>query len=191
MGSFGTSLAHYANSSIPRTAQMPKPAECSTVPEVCFTNMYPIEKHFKHLLWEKNANWGDHTAISGATFKEFQGNFFGMFRNPQKRMWSSWKQFGAEGEDAGTYGEKIRGVSTKMLAGQAYGLQCTWERRWGCEKQMIPDTPTALKRLDGFKFVGLTEEWDLSICLFHAMFGGECEESEFANMRPSKRSKTD
>ena len=26
---------------------------------------------------------------------------------------------------------------------------------------------------------------DLSVCLFHAMFGGECRPVEFANMRPS------
>merc|ERR1740130_1700859 len=43
----------------------------------------------------------------------------------------------------------------------------------------------ALWRLsDGFAFVGLTEEWALSVCLFHAMFGGDCHEREFLNVRP-------
>ena len=27
----------------------------------------------------------------------------------------------------------------------------------------------AIERLDGFRFVGMTDQWDLSICLFHAM----------------------
>lgn len=48
-----------------------------------------------------------------------------------------------------------------------------------------PDIALALERLSrGFMFVGLTEEFDLSVCLFHAMFGGECLPVEFENMRP-------
>lgn len=43
----------------------------------------------------------------------------------------------------------------------------------------------ALARLENFAFVGLTGYFDLSVCLFHAMFGGECRPVEFANMRPS------
>ena len=35
-----------------------------------------------------------------------------------------------------------------------------------------------------FAFVGLTEEWDLSVCLFHRMFGGECHVREFLDVRP-------
>ncbi|CAK9071057.1 unnamed protein product [Durusdinium trenchii] len=48
----------------------------------------------------------------------------------------------------------------------------------------------AVQRLrEGFAFVGLTEEWDLSICLFHAMFGGPCHSSEFHNARPGQHAK--
>jgi hypothetical protein len=32
----------------------------------------------------------------------------------------------------------------------------------------------AIERLDGFSFVGLEEEWPLSVCLFHVINGGEC-----------------
>merc|ERR1719272_267853 len=46
----------------------------------------------------------------------------------------------------------------------------------------------AIQRLeDGFSFVGLTDRWALSVCLFHAMFGGECHEREFENVRPGAR----
>ena len=38
---------------------------------------------------------------------------------------------------------------------------------------------------EGFAFVGITEEWDLSICLFHKMFGGLCVFSEFQDIRPT------
>ena len=38
----------------------------------------------------------------------------------------------------------------------------------------------AAKRVrEGFAFVGITEEWDLSACLFHEMFGGDCHAWDF------------
>merc|ERR1711957_1013294 len=50
----------------------------------------------------------------------------------------------------------------------------------------------ARKRIDtGFAFVGLTEEWDLSVCLFHHMFGGECRPREFINTRPGEEREGD
>lgn len=36
-------------------------------------------------------------------------------------------------------------------------------------------------------FVGLTEEYDFSVCLFHARFGGACEAPEFYNRHPGTR----
>ena len=38
----------------------------------------------------------------------------------------------------------------------------------------LPNVAAAVERLDGFSFVGLEEEWSLSVCLFHVMLGGEC-----------------
>lgn len=43
-----------------------------------------------------------------------------------------------------------------------------------------------LSRLPKLGFVGLTNQYDLSVCLWHAKFGGECLEAEFANLRPSR-----
>ena len=41
------------------------------------------------------------------------------------------------------------------------------------------ETETAVRRLEqGFAIVGLTDHWDLSICLWHAMFFGKEEEEE-------------
>ncbi|CAJ1372714.1 unnamed protein product [Effrenium voratum] len=45
------------------------------------------------------------------------------------------------------------------------------------------DAHEAARRLrEGFVFVGLVEEWDLSICLFHKL-GGDCLFSDFENTR--------
>lgn len=44
-------------------------------------------------------------------------------------------------------------------------------------------TEAAIALLDGAAFVGLTEEWNDSICLFHAMYGGELNPHSFSNVR--------
>jgi len=46
------------------------------------------------------------------------------------------------------------------------------------------DLQLALARVSSLGFIGLTGEWDLSICLFHAMYGGDCLPVEFRNVRP-------
>ena len=71
-----------------------------------------------------------------------------------------------------------------MLAGQVFGLSCLWPGKYKCSK-FKPNTQLALSRLNGFAFIGLTEEWSLSICLLHVMYGGECLAVEFMNTRPS------
>ena len=38
--------------------------------------------------------------------------------------------------------------------------------------------------LHDFAFVGLTDRWNASVCLFHAKYGGEVYAAEFANSRP-------
>ena len=52
------------------------------------------------------------------------------------------------------------------------------------------DAARAARRVrEGFAFVGLTEEWALSICLFHKMFGGACHADEFKDTRPGYKGK--
>merc|ERR1711933_72185 len=38
----------------------------------------------------------------------------------------------------------------------------------------------------GFEFIGMTEQWDLSICLFNKMFKLTCLPKQFENSRPTK-----
>ena len=71
----------------------------------------------------------------------------------------------------------------------------------GCQTKMVLGVPCAaplqlnasllaeaVRRLTSdFLFVGLTEEWDTSVCLFHATLGGEAVAAEFLNARPRAR----
>mmetsp|Transcript_42562 Transcript_42562/g.131827 ORF Transcript_42562/g.131827 Transcript_42562/m.131827 type:complete len:165 (+) Transcript_42562:523-1017(+) len=44
----------------------------------------------------------------------------------------------------------------------------------------------AVARVQEMAFVGLTDQWDLSICLFYAMYGGNCTDVAFLNTRPGR-----
>ena len=55
-----------------------------------------------------------------------------------------------------------------------------------CMSPPAPDMKLAHRRLrEGFAFVGLTEQWPLSICLFAAMFRIACVPSLFDDSRPT------
>merc|ERR1740129_1193768 len=41
----------------------------------------------------------------------------------------------------------------------------------------------AVEKVKAIGFVGLTEEWLLSVCLFHAKFGGDMLQAEQVNVR--------
>ena len=51
--------------------------------------------------------------------------------------------------------------------------------------RFTPDVALARSRLDGFAFVGLTEEWPTSACLFALKFGIQCDALALANSRPT------
>lgn len=138
--------------------------------------------------------WGSHDALSARNYERYRGRLFGLFRTPELRLYSAYYNMGwARGNvTPSAYAEQTRGSAVKMLAGQASGVNCMFYQGDGsalpgCRHPRVePDLPTALARLEGgFAFVGLTDEYALSVCLFHAMYGGTCEKAEFINARPS------
>ena len=153
---------------------------------------FPVDVWFKGAFWMKDGNFGNHFAISEKSWQNFEGNFFGMFRNPAERAASAYSHFGnswdceeEEADCAHEFAVRMRGGMTGMLAGQTFGLGCLWSK-FEC-KVFEPNVQLAISRLNGFALIGLTEEWAFSICQLHALFGGECLPVEFANTRPGKR----
>jgi hypothetical protein len=58
-----------------------------------------------------------------------------------------------------------------------------------CMPLMAPVTSDevvlAKSRLRSLAFVGITDQWDLSMCLWNAMFNQTCKSSQFANLNPT------
>ena len=156
----------------------------------------------RHYFWEKRKSFDGHDEISPAAWDRYKGHFVGFFRNPAHRAHSAYHHFPTPLHSPDCtrivsereYAERVRGTMVKMVAGQASGLDChvaSHQLIKGmpyknlCDQRYEPDVPLALSRLrHGFSFVGLTEAWALSICLFHAVFGGPCMPVEFSNSRP-------
>jgi len=145
---------------------------------------------------------GDHSGI-GTTYEAYtKGHGVIMLRQPEQRLlsgyyyeqhsWPAW-YYGRMAANAREYAEVLSGCAVRMLTRDASPIQeggppdlaprsaCGW-----------PEPPTAVgvqiarQRLqEGFVFVGLTEQWELSVCLMHAIFGGECRSSDFIDVRPT------
>lgn len=165
-------------------------------PELTFFRRFPLDDFFHCIFWEKaHGNMGGLEGIDARAYERFAGRFFGFFRPPHKRVASAYAWFQSEFAldhvplpNATFYAQRARGTVARMLAGQADGHACNSGYAYAaqCDTVEVPNLALALTRLhDGFAYVGLTEQWALSICLFHFRFGGPCRASEFDNSRPT------
>jgi hypothetical protein len=162
-----------------------------------------------------NDDWGDHSIVDARTFAEFNGSFYGMFRHPDRSLPSNYLRmltfpigspqtclrsmgvnvtaqhttqrlrnlsYDTSRQALLAYAAHRQGHTTMMLAGQrVQGWSACPARR-----RPTPKLALALSRLDGFRFVGLTDDWELSTCLFHAMHGRRpCKSAELVNTRPT------
>ena len=179
-----TALVHLANESLPDHAKVMDTGK--RLQEEVFFNQWKPEIWFKNVTF-----WRDgiqHAPLNKHVMKKFQGNLFGMFRDPRIRGWSSYNFFAGERyiRDKLTpqlYASKcIKGTMARMLSGQLpqrpFGsLVChvpakniTADNPCPECVQQVPDMELAFKRLQQFNFVGLTDRWEESMCIFERTF---------------------
>ena len=129
----------------------------------------------------------------------------GFFRPPRERILSGFldgphgfrncvAKRTCDAPDAAAYGRAYEGVATRMLLARwdIFDWQPSRQRvrlpRYALTARDVADAKARLA--EAFQFVGLTPYWALSICLWHAKFGGAClPEVEFENVR-ARRSAT-
>jgi hypothetical protein len=208
--SFGTTLAHLANASLPVDAHIPSGEDKSDPEDVTarvvdnkkkhlvldfFEYKYPVDTWFKD-VFRHNSNPGEHLPIMEEEWDEWKGFWVTMLRQPEERASSAWHHFGNEKGDMFKFQKTIQGQQANMISGGKNGLALTeCERQGGgndgpapiCDKaaSVVPNVSLAIERMHKFAFVGILEEFDMSICLFHAVFGSECLPVEFINIRPT------
>jgi len=77
------------------------------------------------------------------------------------------------------YAQCVRGCTARMLTGHACG---DTDVTVATQPTLASDAVRVMRNHVGF--VGMTEHWAASVCLFHARFGGECVAAELSDVRP-------
>jgi len=148
----------------------------------------------------------DHYGIGGFLGPYYQpnrGHFVTMLRQPEQRLISHYYYFGPVAlfgfgghalERSWPYATTSPSLReyAEFSAGCGVRQMIMADEPWPCVTLPLPtskEVGVAIDMLqDGFAFVGITEQWALSVCLFRTMFGGQCVTSDFANTRPGDNS---
>ena len=156
-----------------------------------FLNRYPPEEWCPpHAFNEEHQSFG-HFPVPKQLFGQPVG--VAMFRHPVRRLYSAY----AHGKHRiGMHWEKAailkKNVSTPLEYVRFPGIA-------GCSTKMMLGKPCSgpfqinnkavvraiLSLRTNLAFVGITEAWNESVCLFHAMFGGRATAASFENVRPA------
>lgn len=107
-----------------------------------------------------------------------------MFRLPLQRMYSNYLHLNLHYNETRGCKRSLRDFlqkpkfwsqQTKLLLGRSYRDKRTLTQSDGTRAALL---------VERLRFVGLTEEFELSCRLFHAMFGGVPHRAQFENIRP-------
>jgi len=134
-----------------------------------------------------------HTGI-GASYDALKSTtrLVTMLRDPLQRTLSAYHdtRFRHGGWNLDEQKRNYRGAMTCQIMRDGY-MDDVHELERLCHNLTKADALLAATRLrEGFAFVGITEEWNLSMCLLHRKFGGDCFASDFEDSRPSAEGKS-
>lgn len=134
--------------------------------------------------------FGDHSGIQKFYLNSVKGHGLIMLRQPEQRLISGWNFYyhsfpkvllGRDPYDIQEYATTVSGCATKMLVRDQVDTYFHDEQPTTISACGDPypiseeESNRAITRLrEGFLFVGILEEYDLSVCLLHTMFGGDC-----------------
>merc|ERR1712087_112835 len=170
-----------------------------------FSTSYPVV--IDHMIIDhstpchERGHFSGHMGIGVLSVEEYRqnrGHFVAMFRQPEQRLISQYYDYGPSSLWKG--GVKVWPYQTESPSLLEYaewnaGVTVRQLTKSVCMPFKVLPLPTSedlsaaidiLK--EGFAFVGITEQWALSVCLFRAMFGGQCLLSDLGDARPGEYS---
>lgn len=161
-------------------------------PEICNTKMLSCNPPmYKHELFGEDL------------INPYRGHLVTMVRDPVQRIAASYNDpvfdFVNDVSEPGTRYRKTDSSGNPLPHTIAFdefatnwtGMVTTqltrtdWTVSWRGLYLSDKDAQEAIRRLQkDFVFVGIVEQWELSMCLFRTMFGGNCFQSDFMDTRP-------
>jgi len=194
--SFLNTLYHYACPGIPEDAEVGTKTDPEHQ-EFDLTKKYPMDESWDTICTMRfemfNVYVRAHDPIYDDTKLE---NVFTMFRDPFDRLVSGFNYHrhmdGKEKWIRQLIGKAVKGKSREIQ----FKMYTEFGDLLGCQTKMIvgyhcasnhvltkADLQKAKERVEKFGFIGITGEWNRSICLFHKQFGGQIYDVEYQNNR--------
>jgi len=193
---FLNTLYHYACPGIPPSASVGK-GTSEIFQTLDLTTKYPMDESWDEICTIRFEVTGlhirGHDPIRWNTKLE---NVFAIFREPFDRVVSGFNDYmqlsGKPEHDKKLLWSVLRGQSRKIQ----FDAYVTFGDQLGCQTKMVvghycgsshvltdADLQKAKQRIEEMGFIGITGEWNRSICLFHKQFGGKIFDVEYSNKR--------
>lgn len=131
-----------------------------------------------------------HSGIGRIYEQHVRGHGMVILRQPEQRLLSAWYDnqhswpqalYGRLADNISEFASVLGGCMTKMMTRDQvskFGGHTYEQGLSACGDPVVPsaeESALAMSHLrEGFIFVGILEEYDLSVCLLHKMYGGEC-----------------
>lgn len=145
--------------------------------------------------------FGDHSGMGSVYLDSVKGHGMIILRQPEQRLMSAWKDdyhsfpinlLGRYPYDIREFARYVSACATKMFTRSQVSAGQRFDQLSACgDPNPISEEESnlAITRLrEGFIFVGLVEKYEISICLLHAMFGGECTYVEMGESHSNSNS---
>jgi len=194
--SFLNTLYHYACPGIPPSASVGTETDPEHQ-ELDLSVKYPMDESWDKICTIRfemtNIYVRGHDPIRKDTKLE---NVFAMFREPFDRLVSGFNynmhMDGKSKTQRDLIWQAVKGYSREVQ----FQMYYTFGNLLGCQTKMVvghrcaseylltkADLQKAKNRVEKMRFIGITNQWDRSICLFHKQFGGNIYDVEFHNKR--------
>eukprot|EP00933_Yihiella_yeosuensis_P039487 TRINITY_DN33532_c0_g1_i1.p1 TRINITY_DN33532_c0_g1~~TRINITY_DN33532_c0_g1_i1.p1 ORF type:complete len:440 (+),score=56.78 TRINITY_DN33532_c0_g1_i1:113-1432(+) len=159
--------------------------------DTILVSRYPWWKYCEPGLLSSGLTVDYNGAHMSLTEKDHANDVVCFFRNPQQRLISGYYH---PLHTAGFNSTMIQVLREKVKNASAYAR---FPGISGCSARLLTGAycndadstdggrsrlREALERLKTLSFVGLTDRWDESVCLFHRMFGGRINAGQFKDM---------